>query len=49
MPPAGPVKLTGNVTHSPVWAQIVADVLGAEMFANEAADASALGAARLAQ
>jgi gluconokinase len=48
-PPAGEVKLTGNVTHSPVWAQIVADVLGVEMLADEAADASALGAAVLAQ
>ena len=48
-PPAGLVQLTGNVTHSPVWAQIVADVLGVAMQANEAADASALGAARLVQ
>jgi gluconokinase len=48
-PPAGLVRLTGNVTHSPMWAQIVADVLGVEMLADEAADASALGAALLGQ
>jgi sugar (pentulose or hexulose) kinase len=48
-PPAGLVRLTGNVTHSPVWAQIVADVLGVAMLADEAGDASALGAALLAQ
>ena len=43
----GQVRLTGNVTHNPVWAQIVADVLGVSLFADEAADASALGAALL--
>jgi sugar (pentulose or hexulose) kinase len=48
-PPVGQVRLTGNVTHSPAWAQIVADVLGVEMLADEAADASALGAALLGQ
>jgi gluconokinase len=44
-PSAGGIRLTGNVTHSPVWAQIVADVLGVKLLADEAADASALGAA----
>ena len=46
-PASGEVRLTGNVTHNPVWAQIVADVLGVPLSAEEAADASALGAARL--
>ena len=45
--PIGEVRLTGNVTHDPLWAQIVADVLGVPLLADEAADASALGAARL--
>ncbi len=40
-----PVRLTGGITHSPVWAQIVADVLGVPLAATEAADASAIGAA----
>ena len=44
-PSGGEVRLTGNVTHSPAWAQIVADVLGVTLLADEAADASALGAA----
>jgi len=44
---SGEVRLTGNVTHNPVWAQIVADVLGVPLIADEAADASALGAALL--
>jgi gluconokinase len=44
---AGEVRLTGNVTHNPVWAQIVSDVLGVPLGADEAADASALGAALL--
>jgi gluconokinase len=39
--------LTGNVTHNALWAQIVADVLGVPLVADEAADASALGAAAL--
>jgi gluconokinase len=46
-PAGGEVRLTGNVTHNPVWAQIVADVLGVPLIADEAADASALGAALL--
>jgi gluconokinase len=46
-PGSGEVRLTGNVTHNPVWAQIVADVLGVPLSADEAADASALGAALL--
>jgi gluconokinase len=46
-PASGEVRLTGNVTHNPVWAQIVADVLGVPLMADEAADASALGAAML--
>jgi gluconokinase len=41
------VRLTGNVTHNPVWAQLVADVLGVSLSADEAADASARGAALL--
>jgi len=46
-PASGEVRLTGNVTHNPVCAQIVADVLGVPLMADEAADASALGAAML--
>jgi gluconokinase len=49
---AGPAPefaaLTGGILRSPLWAQIVADVLGVELRALEASDASALGAARLA-
>jgi gluconokinase len=46
-PASGEARLTGNVTHNPAWAQIVADVLGVPLLADEAADASALGAALL--
>jgi gluconokinase len=46
-PASGEARLTGNVTHNPAWAQIVADVLGVSLMADEAADASALGAALL--
>ena len=46
-PASGEARLTGNVTHNPAWAQIVADVLGVPLMADEAADASALGAALL--
>jgi len=45
--PGGEVRLTGNVTHDALWAQIIADVLGVPLLADEAADASALGAAVL--
>jgi gluconokinase len=49
---AGPAPafaaLTGGILRSPLWAQIVADVLSVELRALEASDASALGAARLA-
>ncbi len=41
------VRLTGNITKSPVWMQIVADVIGCPVIPVEAADASALGAAIL--
>jgi len=47
VPASGEVRLTGNVTHNAIWAQIVADVLGVPLSADEAADASALGAALL--
>jgi gluconokinase len=50
---AGPapesVALTGGIVRSPIWAQILADVLGVELCAQEGTDASALGAARLCQ
>jgi gluconokinase len=41
------VRLTGGITQSPLWAQIVADVLGQRLVSVEAADASAIGAAML--
>jgi gluconokinase len=44
-----PTRLTGRVTHSPVWAQIIASVLGVPLALTEAADASAVGAAMLGQ
>ncbi len=47
-PPPATVAITGGILRSPLWAQIVADVLGVELAALEATDASALGAARLA-
>jgi sugar (pentulose or hexulose) kinase len=40
--------LAGGITRSPLWCRIVADVLGIELLADDAGDASALGAARLA-
>jgi gluconokinase len=40
-----PIRLTGVVTQSPLWAQIVCDVLGVPLAAVETADASAVGAA----
>ncbi len=42
-----PAKLTGGITRAPVWAQMLADVLGLPLLPVEAADASALGAALL--
>lgn len=41
--------LTGGITRSPQWARIVADVLGVPLRLAEAADASAVGAVRLAR
>jgi gluconokinase len=41
------VRLTGGITHAPLWAQIVTDVLGAPLAPVDAADASAVGAAML--
>ncbi len=40
-------RLTGGITRAPIWAQIVADVLGIPLAPVEIADASALGAAIL--
>ncbi len=42
-----PVRLTGGITHSPIWMQIVADVLGVPLAVTEAADASVTGAAMM--
>ncbi|HEV2582327.1 MAG TPA: gluconokinase, partial [Ktedonobacteraceae bacterium] len=39
------VKLTGGITHSPVWSQIVCDILGVPLRIARGADASATGAA----
>jgi gluconokinase len=44
-----PARLTGRVTHAPVWAQIIADVLNVPLALTDAADASATGASMLAQ
>jgi gluconokinase len=44
---ADEARLTGGITRSPVWAQIVADVLDVPLVPIEAADASAIGAALL--
>jgi gluconokinase len=47
-PEAGePVRLTGGILASPIWAQIVCDVIGAPIAAVESGDASAVGAAML--
>ncbi len=46
---AEPARLTGGILRSPFWAQLCCDVLGVELAAVEAADASAVGAALLAQ
>ncbi len=48
-PNAQPVQLTGGVTRSPFWAQLITDTLGAKTELNRVADASAIGAALLAQ
>ena len=45
--PGEPVRLTGGITQSPVWTQILADVLGVPLAPIEVADASAEGAAML--
>ena len=47
-PPAGTgevTRLTGGITRTPVWAQLLADVLGVPLMALDAADSSATGAA----
>jgi gluconokinase len=43
------IHLTGGITRSPLWMQILADVLGERLAPVEAADASAAGAAMLGQ
>jgi gluconokinase len=43
------IHLTGGITRSPLWAQIVCDVIGQPVVLLEAADASAIGAAMLGQ
>jgi len=43
------IHLTGRITGSPLWMQILADVLGERLAPVEAADASAVGAAMLGQ
>ena len=45
--PGEPVRLTGGITQSPLWTQILADVLGVPLAPIEVADASAVGAAML--
>ena len=40
-------RLTGGITQTPVWAQILADVIGVPLMALDTADASATGAALL--
>jgi gluconokinase len=44
-----PIHLTGGITRSALWMQILADVLGERLAPVEAADASATGAAMLGQ
>jgi gluconokinase len=41
------VKLTGSITRTPAWSQLLADVLGVPLELVSAADASAVGAAML--
>jgi sugar (pentulose or hexulose) kinase len=43
------VRLTGGITRTPFWAQIVADVLGIQLLITSAADASVVGAALMGQ
>ena len=43
------MHLTGGITRSPLWVQILADVLGVRLAPVEAADASVVGAAMLGQ
>ncbi|MGH2542306.1 MAG: gluconokinase [Ardenticatenaceae bacterium] len=45
LPHGATAYLTGGITDSPLWAQILADVLGVPLVPVEQADASALGAA----
>jgi sugar (pentulose or hexulose) kinase len=40
-------RLTGGITRTPVWAQILADVIGVPLMALDLTDASATGAALL--
>lgn len=44
-----PAHLTGGITHSLLWSQIVSDVLGIPLLPEQRADASTLGAALLGQ
>jgi gluconokinase len=44
---AEPIRLTGGIVQSPIWAQIVCDVIGSPLAAVETGDASAVGAAML--
>ena len=41
------VRLTGGITRTPLWAQILADMLGVPLMALEVADTSATGAGLL--
>ena len=43
----GLIRLTGGITQSPLWVQILADVLGTKIISEDIADASAIGAAIL--
>lgn len=45
-PGAAVTALTGGITRSPAWVQILADVLGVPLRVDGSVDASALGAAR---
>ena len=46
--PAREIRAAGGFVRSPLWLQIVCDVLGREMLVADTPDASALGAAQLA-